>query len=213
MLLHYLTSSPYFQTLDLIAIPNMRSHNFALEKLFTELVATGLVHVNLSRSAITTAPVVALVARHRATLQTLGLEFTSIGDGALRAIANASHLKKLMIGGCFSLSKAGVRAFLAKRVPKNLEDLEMKWLLDVRIGWLWDLFLAQRKEHGRLVHLDVCGCEKLGKLDLERLELGWSGIRIVHNANGGSNRETEVGIRRWREAFGVGEQVPPLGGK
>lgn len=179
--LQYLSRSPLLETLNIISVNYMRSYSTELAQIFAESVTKRLTAVNLSCTAVDSGPIVALMRRHGSSLRSLNLQLTCVGDGALRAITPGTPLRSLSIAGCYSISKAAIRAFLARRVPATLVELDLRWLHCVRAAWLRELYVAQGGD-GALRRLDVRGCERLTVGDVASLRRARSVVDVTAGA-------------------------------
>lgn len=126
---------------------------------------------------------------HRTTLVELKLAFTEIGDGALRSIAAGECLESVSVAGCFGLSRGALRAWMVRRIPWSVRRVDLRWLVDVRVGWVGDMLarnaVAEEKkgaEGGRLEVVDVSGCERLTLKEVRSLEERWKMVKLSHSA-------------------------------
>jgi hypothetical protein len=177
--LQFAALSPNLQSLSLVSIPNFRSQSKMLEQYFLLSKSRCLKRVDLSRTSISSSVVQALMQTHKSTLESLKLEFSTIEDPALRAISQAEKLRELSLFGCFSLSKCALRAFLSKRTPPTIRTLDIRWLPDVRIGWLYELLL---RPNSKIKSIDISGCERLTLGDLQSLQKVKPEVKMVHTA-------------------------------
>lgn len=129
---------------------------------------------------------------HRTTLVELKLAFTEIGDGALRAIAAGERLENVSLAGCFGLNRGALRAWMGRRVPWSVKRVDLRWLVDVRVGWVVDMLARnaatggsggkEEAKGGRLVEVDVTGCERLTLKEVRGIEERWKRVKVSHNA-------------------------------
>lgn len=143
--------------------------------------------MDLSGTAIDTPVVQALMKAHRSTLLHLKLAFTEIGDGALRAVATGERLRSISLAGCFGLSRGALRAWMGRRVPWSVRRIDLRWLVDVRIGWVADMLARNSRQGGggkggSLEAVDVSGCERLMLKEVQSLEERWRGVEVTSSA-------------------------------
>lgn len=142
--------------------------------------------MDLSGTAIDTPVVHALMKAHRSTLLVLKLAFTEIGDGALRAVATGERLRSISLAGCFGLSRGALRAWMGRRVPWSVRRVDLRWLVDVRVGWVADLLARNARQgggkEGNLEVVDVSGCERLTLKEVQSLEERWRGVEVTNSA-------------------------------
>ncbi|KAH8146600.1 uncharacterized protein LAJ45_09283 [Morchella importuna] len=184
-LLTHVSASTNLRTLTLSSMSNARSASPALAHFFAAAQSTQLTHVDLSNTSVTTPVISALLQSHRGTLRSLILDFTEIGDGALKAIATGTALERVSIAGCFGLSKGALKRFLVRRIPGRVKAVGLRWLLDVRVAWVWEMLAragVQEGSGGVLAEVDVGGCERLTLADIERVEEKWPGVKVRHTA-------------------------------
>jgi hypothetical protein len=194
-LLHFLSTSAQLEQLALRDCP-LNSHG--LEQHFRISRTNCLTNVDLSHSPVTTAAIVALMDRHRATLRSLDLSHTSIGDGTLRAVSSAQVLQSLDISSCTAISRTSIRNFLCKRFPACLETLSLRALKEVKISWLYETLKS-----ARLKVLDVTGCERLSLGDLKELQESAGGrVEVRHDAREAGG-DSVWGYRRYIEYLGT----------
>lgn len=126
---------------------------------------------------------------HRSTLLQLKLAFTEIGDGALRAVATGERLRSISLAGCFGLSRGALRAWMGRRVPWSVRRVDLRWLVDVRIGWVADMLARNARQGGggkggggSMEVVDVSGCERLTLKEVQGLEERWRGVEVTNSA-------------------------------
>ncbi|KAL0638433.1 hypothetical protein Q9L58_002577 [Maublancomyces gigas] len=184
-LLYHASYSPNLHSLTLTSLTNFRSVSSHLGHFFLTTKSRCLTHVDLSGTAIDTPVVQALMKTHRSTLLVLKLAFTEIGDGALRAVAAGERLRSISLAGCFGLSRGALRAWMGRRVPWSVRRVDLRWLVDVRVGWVADLLARNARQgggKGSLETVDVSGCERLTLKEVQSLEERWRGVEVTNSA-------------------------------
>jgi hypothetical protein len=201
-LLHFLAASPRLESLCLRSIAALNPHS--LEHHFRVSQSTSLMHIDLSHTPVTTPAVVAMMNKHKDTLQTLDLSYTAIGDGTLRSVSQAKSLHTLDISSCTSISRTSIRNFLCKRFPACLVELSLRGLKEVKITWLHDLL--KLPSSANLKVLNVEGCERLTLGDLKDLQSVCERVEIRHNAR--EENDSVWGYRRYIEFLGTDPSLP-----
>lgn len=125
---------------------------------------------------------------HRSTLLELKLAFTEIGDGALRAVAAGERLRSVSLAGCFWLSRGALRAWMGRRMPQTVREVDLRWLVDVRVGWVTDMLARGVKQGeagkgGSLEAVDISGCGRLTLSEVQSLEKRWPGVKVTNSAS------------------------------
>lgn len=163
-------------------------------------------HVDLNHTNVTTPAVVAMMEKHKHTLKTLDLSYTSIGDGTLRAVSSAKRLETLDISHCPSISRTSIRNFLTKRFPASLTHLTLRGMNEVKITWLYDLLRLPTSQN--LQEINVEGCERLTLGDLCGLQefCEQRKVKVVHDAREAG--DSVWGYRRYIEYLGEGPSLP-----
>lgn len=193
-ILKYTGQSKSLTKVTLSAYPQKRTLPFL--SFFRSCVGK-LTHIDLARTFVPTYLIGVIVERHGDTLTWLDVEFSAVNDNALQMIAKeAKVLKHLGLGGCLSLTREGLRKFLTKDLPDSVESLDLRWLMDITMGWVVEMLRKQRK----IRKLDLRGCDKLTVLDTYELTKHWPEVEVRNTAK--LEQQSTLGYRRYVQRLG-----------
>lgn len=76
---------------------------------------------------------------------------------------------------------------MGRRVPWSVRRVDLRWLVDVRVGWVADLLARNARQgeggkEGNLEAVDVSGCERLTLKEVQSLEERWRGVEVTNSA-------------------------------
>lgn len=74
---------------------------------------------------------------------------------------------------------------MGRRVPWSVRRVDLRWLVDVRVGWVADLLARNAHQgggKGSLETVDVSGCERLTLKEVQSLEERWRGVEVTNSA-------------------------------
>lgn len=224
---HEASLSPNLTTLTLRALP--RKLVPTLHKLFSDLKNTRLTHIDLARTYVPNHLLSLIVTKHGRSLVSLHLEFAAITDYALELLAGVSFrgggscpvpkLRHLGLAGCLSISKPALRAFLLDSCPLSIDNLDLRWEMDINVYWI-DEWLSrkhrywQQQQQGRIATgdgapplkawVDLRGCEMVTETGKQFLKRRWSWAPAVEfkfteisRVEGQQWKGAKLG--RWRE--------------
>ncbi|KAL7269266.1 mitochondrial import inner membrane translocase subunit tim21 [Rhizina undulata] len=191
-ILHAASTSERLQHVSLTALSSARCYTPSFISFFHHC-GGGLKHVNLSFMSVISSTVLALFASNPC-LETLILGFTDIDESVLPAFSSARKLSELDISGCFYLDKRLLRAFLRSGLPPALRKLGMRNMVDLKIGWVYDLLMEPCPGDLEVVDLGCCGVRRG---DLEVVRGLWKGVKVM--GEGLEGGETRWGIKRSRD--------------